>query len=64
MVEKLSTRATTFFRPHLNWRFAHKVMGPQSHESPNFGNFGTSTWESRDIMTFGRWSCGKAHNTL
>jgi len=30
-----------FFRPHLNQSFAHKVMGPQSCESPNFGNFGS-----------------------
>jgi hypothetical protein len=29
-----------FFRPHLNRRFANKVMGPQSCKSPNFGNFG------------------------
>jgi hypothetical protein len=28
------------FRPHLNRRFAHKVIGPQSRKSPNFGNFG------------------------
>jgi hypothetical protein len=28
-------------RPHLNQRFARKVMGPQSCESPNFGNFGS-----------------------
>jgi hypothetical protein len=28
-------------RPHLNQRFTNKVMGPQSRESPNFGNFGT-----------------------
>jgi hypothetical protein len=27
------------FRPHLNWNFAHKIMGPQSCESPNFGNY-------------------------
>ncbi len=26
------------FRPHCNRRFAHKVMGPQRHGSPNFGN--------------------------
>ncbi len=26
-----------FFRPHLNRRYAHKVMGPQSCGSPNFG---------------------------
>jgi hypothetical protein len=25
------------FRPHLNQRSAHKVMGPQSRESPNLG---------------------------
>jgi hypothetical protein len=29
-----------FFKPHLNPRFAHKIMGPQSRRSPNFGNFG------------------------
>jgi hypothetical protein len=27
-------------------------MGPQSRGSPNFGNFGTPTWESHDKMTF------------
>jgi hypothetical protein len=43
------------FRPHLNRRFAHKVMGPQSSGSPNFGNFKTPIWESRDKMPFG---CG------
>jgi hypothetical protein len=43
------------FRPHFNWRSTHKVMGPQSHESPNFENFRTPIWESRDKMSFG---CG------
>jgi hypothetical protein len=28
-------------------------MGPQSHGSPNFGNFKTPTWESWDKMAFG-----------
>jgi hypothetical protein len=28
------------FRPHLNPRSAHKVMGPQSCKSSNFGNLG------------------------
>jgi hypothetical protein len=28
------------FIPHLDRRSAHKVMGPQSYKSPNFGNFG------------------------
>jgi hypothetical protein len=31
-------------RPHLNHRSAHKIMGPQSHKSPNFGNFGIPIW--------------------
>jgi hypothetical protein len=44
-----------FFRSHLNWRFEHKVMGPQSCGNPNFGNFRTPIWESRDKMPFG---CG------
>jgi hypothetical protein len=35
-----------YFRPHLNWRFAHKVMGPQSCGSSSCGNFRTPTWES------------------
>ncbi len=46
------------FRPQLHQRFTQKVMGPQSCESPNFGNFGTSTWESQDKMTFGCWPYG------
>jgi hypothetical protein len=37
-----------YFKCHLNWRSAHKSMSPQSHESPNLGNFGTPTWESRE----------------
>jgi hypothetical protein len=28
-----------FFKPHCNWRSAHKAMGHQNHKSPNFGNF-------------------------
>jgi hypothetical protein len=30
-----------YFRPHFNWRIAHKVMSLQSYEGPNFGNFKT-----------------------
>jgi len=41
------------FRPHFNQRSANKVMGLQSHGSPNFGNFQTPTWDSWDKMTFG-----------
>jgi hypothetical protein len=48
------------FRPHFNQRFAHKIMGLQSHESPNFENFGTPTWESLEKMSFGCWSRGQA----
>ncbi len=35
-----------FFRPHFNRRSAHKVMGIQSHGSPNFGNFGSPIFGS------------------
>ncbi len=53
------------FKLHLNPRFAHKVMGPQSWDgSPNFGNFGTPTWESQDKMPFGCGSRGEAQNIL
>jgi hypothetical protein len=41
---------------NFNRRFAHKVMGFQ-----NRGNFETSTWESRDKITFGCWSCDKVY---
>jgi hypothetical protein len=41
------------FKPHLNKRSACEVMGPQNRRSPNFGNFRTPTWESRDKMPFG-----------
>jgi hypothetical protein len=36
------------FIPHLNQRSKNKVMGFQNHRNPNFGNFGTPTWDSRD----------------
>ncbi len=39
-------------------------MGPQSHKSPDFGNFETLTSESRDKMTFGCWSRGQAQSIL
>ncbi len=41
------------FKTNLNQRFPHKVMGSQSCGSPNFGNFGTATWESLDKRQFG-----------
>ncbi len=55
-IEKLLTRTTTLH--HLNRRSTHKVMDPQSCGNPNFGNFGTPTWESRDKMPFGCQSRG------
>jgi hypothetical protein len=51
-------------RPHLNQRFSHKVMRPQSCGSPNFGNFGIPIWESQDKMPFGCGPCGEAQNRL
>jgi len=35
IVGKLSTRAITLLRSHLNWRSARKVMGLQSRGTPN-----------------------------
>jgi hypothetical protein len=52
------------FRPHFHWRSSHKVMGPQSHGSPNFGNFETPIWESRDKMPFGCGPRGEVQNIL
>jgi hypothetical protein len=43
------------FRPHLNQRFTRKIMGLQNRGSPNLGDFGTPTSESRDKKPFG---CG------
>ncbi len=52
------------FKHHLNQRSTHKVMGPQSRGSPNFGNFGTPIWESRDKMPFGCAPRGEAQSIL
>jgi hypothetical protein len=41
------------FTRHLHQRSTHEVMGPQSHENPNFGNFWTLTWESQDKCHLG-----------
>jgi len=45
------------FRPHLNQRSAHKVMGPQSCGSPNFKNFGINLGVPRenDIWVLAPW---------
>jgi len=52
------------FKPHFNPRFAQEVMGPQSHGSPNFGDFETPTWESRNKMLFGCGPHGEAQSIL
>jgi len=53
-----------FFIPHLNQRSTREVMGPQSHKNPNFGDFKTPTWESRNKMPFGCGPHGEAHSIL
>ncbi len=52
-IGKLSMRFKLCFRPHLNRRFAHKVMRLQSHGSPNFGNFETP--KSRESQFWEFW---------
>ncbi len=52
------------FRPHLNRRFTHRIMGLQNCGSLNLGNFRTPTWESWDKMTFGCWSRDRAWRKL
>jgi hypothetical protein len=52
------------FRPHLNRRSEHKVMGPQSCGSPNFENFKTPIWEFQDKMPFGCGPRGEAQSIL
>jgi hypothetical protein len=52
---KISQQGLIFcFRPHRNRRSEREVMGPQSCGSPNYGNFGTPTLESKDKKPFGR----------
>jgi hypothetical protein len=50
------------FRPHLNRRSTHKIMGLQSYEKPNFGNFSVATplWPSVGVKpnTWKSWGFG------
>jgi hypothetical protein len=39
-----------FLKPHCNRRSTHQVMRRQNRKSPNYGNFGTPTWKSRDTL--------------
>jgi len=53
IIGKLSTRATYYFGPHLNQRSAQEVMGVQSDENPNLGNFNTLDLGIQGKITFG-----------
>jgi len=64
LLESSRRKLQLCFRLHLNWRSTHKVMGLQSHGSPNFGNFGIPIWESRDKMPFGCGPYGEARSIL
>jgi hypothetical protein len=44
------------FKPHLNKRSAHKIMGLQSCRNLSLGNLGTPTWESPNIWS--QWHLG------
>jgi hypothetical protein len=52
------------FRPHPNRRSEREVMNAQSFRSPNWDNFGTPLWESREKMSFGCKCNGKAQRIL
>jgi hypothetical protein len=41
LLERSRQGLQLYFKLHFNRRSVHKVMGPQSCGSPNFGNFGT-----------------------
>jgi hypothetical protein len=46
LLESSRWRIQFCFRPHLNWRSKHKVMGPQSCGSRNFGKNALWMWAS------------------
>jgi hypothetical protein len=52
-LERSHWRLQLCFRHDLNQRSAHKVMGPQSHESPNFENF--ETQDKNAIWMWASW---------
>jgi hypothetical protein len=53
IAEELSTKATTCFRPHLNWRSDKKLWPSKVQGVPILGIPGFPSWESQDKMTFG-----------
>jgi hypothetical protein len=61
LLELSQQRLQLCFRPHLNRIYAHKVMSPESHGSPNFGNFESFAGVPRqnDIWVLILWPCTK-----
>jgi len=53
-----------FFRPHLHQRFSRKVMGLQSHGSPNLGNFETPTLGVPKQKAIWMWARGQPQSIL
>jgi hypothetical protein len=53
IIGKLSTKATNYFGPHLNQRSTQEVMGVQSGENLNLGNFKIPDLGIRGKITFG-----------
>jgi hypothetical protein len=51
-LEKLSRRITSLLLTSPNRRYEQRVMPSQSGGSPNWDNFGTPPWESRDKKSF------------
>jgi hypothetical protein len=58
-LERSQQELQFFFKHNFNKRFSRKVMCLQNRRSPNFGNFKTLIWESRDKMSFGCWPMAK-----
>jgi hypothetical protein len=46
-------RLQLFFQPHLKWRSSQEIMGVQSGESFNFGNYGIPNLESQEKYHLG-----------
>jgi hypothetical protein len=55
IVEKFSTKATTCFKPRLNWSSSQEVIDLQSVKSSNFKISRLPSWEFR-----GKWYLGAA----
>ncbi len=53
-----------FFRLHCDRSSSQEVMHPQSRRSPDWCNFGTPSWESRDKTPFVCGPHGEAQSIL